>query len=1108
MSSFVILQAAAETCCMVLSPEDRLKDCAVDNTFYWPENIKNLSMSCTKLQFSPKNYTLTEHLKITAVNNFSIVGNGATFKCNCSSIVIKDSNSIRIENVQFLNCGCSTHDTTTVTMSAISLHNSSFVTILNVVFENSDGYGIMGVNLIGKSSLENITIFHTNYNKFSHSKQPSVVGGIVLFYENTLHSNVSTKLLMKHCTISNISKNHKMTLGNQHSEIPSGLLNSVVGLMFYQHPKTVEIQIHNLTVTNTTSVNGSLLLVSVNSDSLNLTMSRSIFVNNKNSLHPMINFLLNTTYPGSLLTIINSEFGNNSNYTNILKMNNVANDSVALVVKNVKMVNNIVTVGIFNVSGIIPLLKGYTEFSNNTASIVFSFGKYVQLDEEAQLLISNNKYDPAQKTLKRFIFEKINLVSKECPLQFNITTSTVNITFCNNVGYYREMHGNYLEDNCTWNEGLKDKDYYLTKNVIYKNAISKCGAKIEYFKWSSSFYLCNITSDYAIKHNKQYIVPHLYYHNDKLYPGQTVLVKLIHLRYNIAVYTNFEGNEFTDIAPLCQLRILHKVDIVYNSCTELHYIIKSNTTSNSICLLNLKTAEKKSTTLIFKINVSSCPIGFTLDYNLGECTCNPKLQATLKGIICSISNMTFTLRAGWMSKIDKTGNRNEIIYTNYCFFDYCTLSTRKIITVDRESQCLPGRIGIVCGQCAKGLSTVFGTSQCKICSNLGLFMIPIFAITGLLIVIMLFALNLTIVNGNFYGFIFFVNTVSISALELFATKREIAYTLILLFNLDLGIEVCFYNGMTTYASVWLQFLFPIYLLLIVAGLVVASRYSSKIEKITRKKVIPVIATLYLLSYNKIMLITFKGLFSFVRIHYLSSGETKIYWPLDTDISVSNWKFILLFLFCGIVLVILIIPTNIVLLFTRKSYRFRFVAAYLRPFIDVYQAPFKDNYRYFLGFEFLLRVVVYIVKFISTQYTAAIFSALIILYVAYLSWHKPFKNNFSMLLYLLYIFLMGGLTISYMHYEMFYTGPTEIFEKILNMLVYLAFFEFLVILVHHWWKYHLCYCKVFVKIKKFTKAKLRKYFMDTKKSTPKTIPLQENHEYAEYQEELLALSPNV
>ena len=59
--------------------------------------------------------------------------------------------------------------------------------------------------------------------------------------------------------------------------------------------------------------------------------------------------------------------------------------------------------------------------------------------------------------------------------------------------------------------------------------------------------------------------------------------------------------------------------------------------------------------------------------------------------------------------------------------------------------------------------------------------------------------------------------------------------LILLSNLDLGIEMCFYDGMTAYVATWLQFIFPLYLLLIVLGLVMASRYISRVEKITRKK---------------------------------------------------------------------------------------------------------------------------------------------------------------------------------------------------------------------------------------------------------------------------------
>ena len=82
---------------------------------------------------------------------------------------------------------------------------------------------------------------------------------------------------------------------------------------------------------------------------------------------------------------------------------------------------------------------------------------------------------------------------------------------------------------------------------------------------------------------------------------------------------------------------------------------------------------------------------------------------------------------------------------------------------------------------------------------------------------------------------FFVNVLSIATTNIFDTKKEVAYALIHLSNLDLGIEMCFYDGMTVYVAKWLRFIFPLYLLLIVLGLVMASRYISRVEKITHKK---------------------------------------------------------------------------------------------------------------------------------------------------------------------------------------------------------------------------------------------------------------------------------
>ena len=822
---------------------------------------------------------------------------------------------------------------------------------MNTTFENSCGHGIIGVNIIGKSVFENITMFHASYNDSLYNQEQTLKGGILLIYINVImdHSvaNNIVDLLIKHCIISNIDTNHKVKFKHENSLISLDHLNSVFGLIFHQQIlNKIEIQINNLTMTNITLVNGSLILVSIVSITpyaLKLQLSGSTFINNKNSLkypNPMIRFILNSKkIIQKNLTITNSEFCKNVNVKHIFKMDGtVANDSIKLVLQHINLNNNFVTASLFSILGVIPLFKGNTVFSNNTASIMLRFSKYIQLDKTAQLSIFDNRYNPAQKTVKRFIFEKTNTSSEECPFQLDMTTA--NITFCNNSGYYRELYGDYLMYNCTWIQSLSMKD--KSPKSMYSKVISNCQiTNKEYFKWSTTIFLCNSASDLTFDevHSEQAAnMSHLKFEHNKLYPGQTVSVKLIHRKHNISVYTDSDDTTFTNIAPACQLNTLtRKVDLIYDTCTELRYTIKS--TNVSMCLLNLRTATKRNTLYVFKIQVSACPIGFSLDSDIGQCRCNAKLQVRLKRIICSISQLTFTLpKNAWMSK---TTEGDEIMYTRFCFSDYCTLLPQRIITLDNaDNQCLSGRTGITCGQCAQGLSTVFGTSRCKKCSNFGLFSIPLFAVAGLLLVIMLFVLNLTAVNGNIYGFIFFVNTLSISTLELFAAKKGIAYVLILLSNLDLGIEICFYDGMTVYVATWLQFVFPLYVLSIVAALVIASRYISTIEKITRKKVIPVIATLYLLSYNKIMMMTFRVLVSFVKIHFLSSGKTKLYWPLDTGVSLG--EFIVLDIFCGAVLLILIIPTNVVLLFTKRCYRFRFVVLYLKPFIDVYQAPFIDN----------------------------------------------------------------------------------------------------------------------------------------------------------------------
>ena len=50
-----------------------------------------------------------------------------------------------------------------------------------------------------------------------------------------------------------------------------------------------------------------------------------------------------------------------------------------------------------------------------------------------------------------------------------------------------------------------------------------------------------------------------------------------------------------------------------------------------------------------------------------------------------------------------------------------------------------------------------------------------------------------------------------------------------LFNLDLGIKVCFYDGMDDYAKTWLQLIFPVYLIFIALALVIGSRHFKLVQ---------------------------------------------------------------------------------------------------------------------------------------------------------------------------------------------------------------------------------------------------------------------------------------
>ena len=266
------------------------------------------------------------------------------------------------------------------------------------------------------------------------------------------------------------------------------------------------------------------------------------------------------------------------------------------------------------------------------------------------------------------------------------------------------------------------------------------------------------------------------------------------------------SKKFADVAPTCELAQYNtshpKVNLVLQQCTKLSFTIISNSTQLKKCILVLKTATKKNFITAISIPIKDCPIGFTLNSYSQACQCNPKLVAALTTVTCRISDEKIRPPLNSWISLQLGRDKSDFIFSKHCLVIYCSRRFHFVALRNPDTQCLPGRTGIACGQCKSGLSSIFGTSKCRQCSNYGLLSIILFAIAGVLLIILLFVLNFTVVNGDVYGFIMFVNVLSGNI-----RSTYMKHVILALFNFDLGIEVCFYNGMTTYVATWLEFVF-------------------------------------------------------------------------------------------------------------------------------------------------------------------------------------------------------------------------------------------------------------------------------------------------------------
>ena len=380
---------------------------------------------------------------------------------------------------------------------------------------------------------------------------------------------------------------------------------------------------------------------------------------------------------------------------------------------------------------------------------------------------------------------------------------------------------------------------------------------------------------------------------------------------------------------------------------------------------------------LIKIELTSCPLGFELSNTTKLCDCE-ELRHTTTTIACDATTNTITRQGNiWI------GNISDCVVYTPCPFDYCNTAQVNFSLTDPDPQCALNRTGILCGRCRDGLSLALGSNNCIQCPEFSyLALIIPFAAAGFGLVALLMVLNLTVSIGTINGLIFYASIVKISeSTGIFFPSGSIPVLsqFIAWLNLDLGIETCFYHGMTAYAKMWLQFVFPLYIWFIIATIIVLCRYSTWLSNKIGGNVVQVLATLILLSFTKIFRTAVLAI-KFTTLSCVDSGRIidRFVWSMDGNVPYFSLKHNML-MAAAVLFLLLAVPYTLALLFdaviekylTRIMF-FRKQWIKFKPFLDAYHGPYKDNCRFWTGLLLLVRMAFTLVSLHLNVYFGLMF----------------------------------------------------------------------------------------------------------------------------------------
>ena len=508
---------------------------------------------------------------------------------------------------------------------------------------------------------------------------------------------------------------------------------------------------------------------------------------------------------------------------------------------------------------------------------------------------------------------------------------------------------------------------------------------------------------------------------------------------------------------------------VGNQCTELTYNVFSKDSSAQVELyakgpcINLGISKQ-----FFNIYFlpCTCPIGLKpiLSQIECKCDCDPLLQQGYQIGNCSEKNETIKLESNIWIRVANTTNGTGYVVSN-CTFDYCVEKPVIISLSNPDDQCAFNRSGVLCGECKPGLSLVLATSNCQECSNLYLLLVIPFALAGILLVALILVLNITIATGNIHGLIFYANILAANKVIFFPNLYDFLTIFVSWLNLDLGIEICFYDGMNSQAKVLLQLVFPAYLFLLMFLVIILSKYIDSFAKLlSNRNPVAALGTLIVLSYSKLLRFIIAALR--YRVLDYPDGRSDIVWLYDGNVQYFTPDHIPRFVAVAIILIAGGLFT-VVLFFGQWFPRCSNVMKWTRNtkyigFMDAYHAPFTPKHRYWMGLLLFALIAHNLVTAMAPDTYLPILSSGV-LSVGLIGWklfnNRLYKNTFCGSLETLYL-----LNVTALAFATFYVKDIKKNQSALaNTSLALSFTLFVITLCYHFYQFVLKKSNTWLKV---------------------------------------------